>query len=355
MTQPSPKISILMPVFNAERYLEESVRSILDQSFREFELLVIDDSSTDGTVKLLRSFHDDRIVIVSTGKRLGLPESLNLGIKMARGEYIARMDADDVADVRRLEIQHRFLTDHPETGIVSSKILLIDEEGRTSGRWSREFSPEEIYYHLHFNNILGHSTVMGRRTVFLEYGGYSNRFDKIEDFHLWQRISEMYPILLIPRYLLRIRVHKESVSQRNLGTQQKLIEDLVKARLESLLEEDLDPQAIFLIRMDSSGFLRIPTPYPDNQLVFTALDLLSRANEKIASRLPVYASKTKLETSGDEYFTMVSAFSLARSPLRDCIYVLLSVAKERERSFLRPFVTLLLMKAYYRLRGNATA
>lgn len=354
MTPQAPRISILMPVFNADRYLEQSLRSILDQTFRDFELIAIDDGSTDETVNILNSFHDDRIVVVINESRLGLPESLNKGILLAKGEYIARMDADDIADERRLELQHRFLVDNPDAGIVSSKIILIDGEGRTTGKWRREYSPEEIYYNLHFNNIIAHSTIMGKKSTFLEFKGYDSRYDKIEDLHLWQRISKQYALVILPRYLLKIRVHAESVSLKNLQAQQVLLDTLVRERLESLLREPLDPQVQFILRNDNSGFSRLPAPYPDRRQILSTLDLLWRANRAIVECSPGYASKTRLEMVGNHYFDYITAFSLTKSPFRDCLHVLRTVAKKRKRSLLRPFFTLLLLKLYYQIRRTRT-
>lgn len=354
MTPPAPKLSVIMPVFNAERFLEQSVRSILNQSFRDFELIVIDDGSTDDTVNIINSFHENRIVLVINENRLGLPESLNKGINLAKGEYIARMDADDIADKQRLEIQYQFLLKNPELGIVSSKVLLIDKKGHTTGRWHRNYSPEEIFYHLHFNNILAHSTIMGKKSTFLEYGGYNNHFDKVEDFHLWQKISKQYALFILPRYLLKIRIHDESVSLKNLRLQQNLTEKLVRERLESMLGENLDPQVIFILRNDYSGFSRLHTSYPDRQLVLTALDLLWRVNRAIVGCSPGYVSRKRLEKVGDKYFTFILAFSLAKSPFRDCIYVIHKVTQKEDKSFLRPFSTLLLLKFYYSLRGILT-
>lgn len=339
-----------MPVLNAERFLEQSVRSILDQTFREFELIVVDDMSTDRTAEILHSFHDDRIIHVVSEVRLGLPESLNKGIHLARAEYIGRMDADDIADRQRLEIQYQFLVDHPDVGIVSTKILLINRKGHTTGKWGREYTPEEIYYLLHFSNILGHSTIMGKKSIFLEFGGYNSHFDRIEDFYLWQKISERYALFLIPRYLLRIRVHEESVSLKNFITQQTLLENLVRKRLESLLGEEIDPRMIFILRKDYSGFSRLKTPYPDHQQVLAILGLLLKVNTRIARYPPSYASQKRLEKVGDDYFTSIAAFSLVKSPLYDCVHVLRTIAKEREKSFFSPFSTLLLLKVYYRFR-----
>jgi glycosyltransferase involved in cell wall biosynthesis len=125
-----PRITVLMPVHNGEPYLDASVRSILGQTYGDFEFLVIDDGSTDGSARILRAYQDPRFRIVENGRNLGVVETLNRGLSLSRGEYVARMDCDDESLPERLERQVSFLDSHPEVGVLGTSGDLIDGDGR---------------------------------------------------------------------------------------------------------------------------------------------------------------------------------------------------------------------------------
>src|SRR5882672_2663017 len=128
-----PKVSVLLPVWNAERYLAGSIESVLDQTFADFELLIVDDASTDGSRALIERYRDRRIRLVENEKNLGVTRSLNLGLERARGRYVARADADDLCAPERLERQVAFLDAHPEVALVASCARWIDEHGAEIG------------------------------------------------------------------------------------------------------------------------------------------------------------------------------------------------------------------------------
>jgi len=138
-----PKVTVLMPVYNGERYLNEAVDSILGQTFTDFEFLIIDDASTDKTPEILRSYDDPRIRVVTNEENLGLSKSLNKGLALARGEFIARMDADDVSYPYRLQVQHEFMTQHPGAGVIGSWAEYIDRKGEIVHRYRAPIFPEE--------------------------------------------------------------------------------------------------------------------------------------------------------------------------------------------------------------------
>ncbi len=128
-----PRVSVLMSVYNGERFLRDSVESILGQTFTDFEFLILDDGSTDSTCEILEEYanKDARIVLVRNDRNLGLTRSLNKGLRLVRGEYLARQDADDISLPKRLEMQVKFLDAHPEVGVVGSALEIIDENGNT--------------------------------------------------------------------------------------------------------------------------------------------------------------------------------------------------------------------------------
>jgi glycosyltransferase involved in cell wall biosynthesis len=127
---PNPKVTVLIAVYNGERFLREALDSVLAQTFTDFELLVVNDGSTDETVTILESYSDQRIRVITNRRNIRVVGSLRRGLNYARGEYIARIDAEDIALPERLEKQVRYLDFHPEVGMVSSRCLAIDEDGR---------------------------------------------------------------------------------------------------------------------------------------------------------------------------------------------------------------------------------
>jgi glycosyltransferase involved in cell wall biosynthesis len=125
----SPKVTVLMSVYNGEEHLREAIDSILNQTYKNFEFLIIDDGSTDGSVNIIRSYLDPRIRLIKNKKNIGITRSLNKGLKLARGEYIARMDDDDIAFPERLEKQVRFLNEHVNVGLVGGSDITINGVG----------------------------------------------------------------------------------------------------------------------------------------------------------------------------------------------------------------------------------
>ncbi len=182
-----PEISVVMPVLNGEKYLAEAMRSILEQSLSDFEFIIINDGSTDKTEEIIKSFNDSRIVYVNNPTNLGLSKSFNIGIRETRGEYIARMDADDIALPDRFEKQLDFLRSNPEIDIVGSAIWRIDKDGKKLGVSHKALLPKALEWQSLFSTPLFHPTVMGRTQVFKE-----NHFDESlsssEDYELWSRL-----------------------------------------------------------------------------------------------------------------------------------------------------------------------
>ena len=160
-----PKVTVLMSVYNGEKHLREAIDSILNQTFGDFEFLIINDGSTDRTADILQSYQDSRIKIIHNEKNIGLTKSLNKGLKLAKGEYLARMDADDISYPNRLEVQYEYMEKNPNVGIVGSWNDVIDDIGNTIGFWKCNYSSEEIYYILNFRNCLTHCSVLFKKEL----------------------------------------------------------------------------------------------------------------------------------------------------------------------------------------------
>jgi len=210
-----PLVNVVMPVYNYEKYLRKAVDSILTQTFRDFELIVVNDGSTDGSVSILEEYRqkDRRVVIYNHSKNQGIVAALNRGIRMGRSKYIARMDADDISKTNRLEIQLQFLESHPYIGLVGSAARLINSKGRISGRQPVVIGPLALKWNLLSQNPFIHSSIFVRREVLekvLPY--YSSEFPYTEDYDLWTRLESITQFENINIPLIDHRVHGLSIT-----------------------------------------------------------------------------------------------------------------------------------------------
>jgi glycosyltransferase involved in cell wall biosynthesis len=207
-----PKISVIMPVYNGRRYLSEAVSSILNQTEADFEFVIVDDGSSDDSVKIIESFSDPRIRLIKK-KHSGLIETLNIGIKESRGEYIARMDADDRALPLRLEKQlSRFEADK-SLALCGSWSFLIDENGeKISEMRYPKISQTEIKKQALLHNPFIHSSVMIKKSILDQVGIYRSFWKHVEDYELWTRIIFKYETVNIPENLLEYRIHSNQIT-----------------------------------------------------------------------------------------------------------------------------------------------
>ncbi len=216
----TPRVSVVMPVHNGARYLAQAVESILAQTFTDFEFVIVDDGSTDDTPELLRRYEaaDGRIRVYRQEKA-GLPASLNHGCRRARGAYLARMDADDIAFPDRLARQVEFLDRHPRVAMVGSAVVRIDGAGREIKRNVCPTSHAEIVAALREYTPFTHPTVMLRAEALAALGGYREAYGPAEDHDLWVRLSERYELANLPDPLLYYRVYPGQVSFLQLEQQ----------------------------------------------------------------------------------------------------------------------------------------
>lgn len=235
-----PRISVLMPVFNAERYVEAAVRSVLSQTFRDFELLIIDDGSTDASPSILRRLAaiDSRIRL-SSRPNAGLVATLNELLAAASGDLIARMDADDLCRPERFERQCAFLDANPACVALGSRSLFIDPEGWPIFEFMDRFSHDEIEAGLFKPEIaMLHPTVMLRRGAVCALGGYRADFPHVEDLDLFLRLGEVGRLANLPDVLLEYRVHLSSVSHQHTVAQSQAA---LRAVDEARCRRGLDP------------------------------------------------------------------------------------------------------------------
>ncbi len=224
-----PRVSVVMAVYNGERYLEEAVRSILRQTYDDFEFIIIDDGSTDRSPAILKSFADeDRRLRVHRQPNSGLIGALNKALPLARGAYVARMDADDISLPRRFEQQVQYLDAHKEIGVLGTWIQDIGADGQPGPIWPLPTSPATIRWFLMFGNCLAHPSAMMRREL-IQSLGYRAAAVHVEDYDLWIRASSVTGVANIPEVLLKYRVLSQSVSSRNLDVQERQAAELQRS------------------------------------------------------------------------------------------------------------------------------
>jgi glycosyltransferase involved in cell wall biosynthesis len=271
MTLRLPRITVVLPVYNGKMYVREAIQSVLDQTFADFELLVIDDGSTDGTLEVLSSFTDSRLRIISFPTNQGLVTALNTGLSQARTEFIARMDADDICMPQRFERQVRFLEAHPDVSIC--------------GTWMREFGacdhlsrpetePEQIRAGIFFGWVISHPTIMMRRSFFEESGlSYDEEFRHAEDFDLMIRASAVTRLANLPEILVHHRKHDRQVSAIHRERQRQATGILLARQLRALMPQVTEEDQAFHIDLANADVPRARLGQAEDWLV-----RLDRAN-----------------------------------------------------------------------------
>jgi glycosyltransferase involved in cell wall biosynthesis len=202
-----PKVSVIMAVYNAAQYVGQAIDSILAQTFTNFEFLVVNDGSTDDTYEILYAYDDPRISILTNENNVGLAKSLNRGISKARGEYIARQDADDSSHPERIMQQARYLDEHPEIGVVGAATRWMDGDDNLMKIWPLGQDNAEIQKLLISTCPLIHGSTMFRRQCFEEIGGYDTSMRTGQDYDFWLRISETWDMTCLRDVLYTYRWH----------------------------------------------------------------------------------------------------------------------------------------------------
>ena len=212
MTGSKPTITVLMPVYNAEKYISDAIASVLAQSFADFELLIINDGSTDETENIIRSFTDQRIVLINQANQ-GVAAALNNGLQIAKAEYIARFDADDICMAQRLQTQYDFLFAHPEYTIVGSDVDYLDMNDEFIFSYSAlMYSNEQIQQQQFIICPFIHSSVLFRKGAVIKAGGYNIHAHTFEDHLLWPKILSQGKGCNLPEKLLQVRLNPGSIT-----------------------------------------------------------------------------------------------------------------------------------------------
>ncbi len=252
-----PKVSVTMAVYNGASYLREAIDSMLAQSFADFEFIIVDDGSTDSTAEILSGYDDNRIVALRNAENLGLTRSLNICLRGARGEYVARMDADDIAHPRRLERQVEYLDRHPEVGLLGTWIERIDDQGNSIGVRRLPTGGTFLRWGLLFGTPIAHPSVMFRRELARKTGYYDEKLRYAQDHELWVRLSfETVPAQL-PEPLLRLRRHSRSISAQRNDEQWRVYEEVSQSAVERLLGTSITIENIRQLRTALQGHVNL--------------------------------------------------------------------------------------------------
>lgn len=238
-------ISVVMPVYNVEiSMLEEAVNSILSQTFQDFEFIIIDDASNDDTYNYLNGIKDERIILIRNSEHLGITKSLNIGLKEAKGKYIARMDGDDISLPQRFEKQYEYMESHPDVIVCGTGVEIF---GERSKKYCRKISDPESYRVLLLFTNPGpmHPTAFFNRELLLRYHiTYDERLECAQDYGLWTVISRYGNVFNLNDILLRYRTHNRQISsahvEKQIACDKLILEGLLKELLGSVTKEEIE-------------------------------------------------------------------------------------------------------------------
>ena len=263
----NPFLSVIMSVHNERIFVKDAIDSILNQSYDNFEFIIVDDASDVETADICEKYASkfSKIKLIRNENNLGLTRSLNIGLKHAKGKYIARMDADDISLPDRFTTQIEYLESTPDIGLVGSFYDEIDEKGLVI-RKNVNFPTEPIIIHwrLFFENPIPHPPIMMRNNLIDELNGYNENVKYSQDYELFSRLRMKTKISNIPEVLYRWRIHKKSISNVKKNTQRKIAMSISKQILENVSKQNISDHDIDLIwnkkinnAIDSKRYLRL--------------------------------------------------------------------------------------------------
>jgi len=249
-------VSVVMSVYNGEQYLKYAIDSILNQVFKDFEFIIVNDSSTDETETIIKSYKDSRIIYLKNEKNNGQTESLNRGIRISKGVYVARMDQDDISLPERLSTQVEFMEQNHNVAVVGTWHQEIDSKNRLIRKCRFPTKPS-VKVRLLFSRLVGwacisHPTVMVRAKMLSDIGYYDPRYHNCQDHDLWIRVSRRYLIENIPQILLSYRIHPLSSGLRRSDITVKEMEDIVLSNIDFHLPDAHPDDKAILFRMLTS-------------------------------------------------------------------------------------------------------
>jgi len=282
-----PKISVVMTVYNTEKYLKEAINSVLNQTFENFEYILINDASTDNSLEILQSFRDKRLRIVNNPVNMGVAASSNIGLDMARGTYVIRMDSDDISLPHRFETQLNYMEDHPDIGVVGSWVRCFGDQ-TDDYVWEFPLQHHEIRANQIFNPKIHHSSIIMRKSLLDRYHlRYNPRFTRSLDYEFYVRHADKLTFANLNEVLLLYRRHPEQISTGYFNEQQQLAGEV---RLSELGKLGITPneREFLLHQMLSIGSFR-----PDREFVDQSRSWLEKL--WFANKQAAYYSQNEFE------------------------------------------------------------
>lgn len=255
--QTTPAVSVLMPVYNAERFVEKAIRSVLNQGFREFELVLVNDGSKDQSVEIIESIQDPRIRLIHNEKNMGLACVRNRLLELAQGEYIAWLDSDDYSEPGRLQAQFDYLESRPQAVLCGGFVRPFNHDsGRRQRIWTYPTEPEETRARLLFDDPLATSAVMVRRKVFVENEiEFRQEYPPAEDYDAWERLAQHGEIVNLDQVFTHYRIHANQSSTAGRERQIESVKKIQKRQLDRFgIEANEDEYEIHL-RFGMSAYL----------------------------------------------------------------------------------------------------
>lgn len=244
----SPQVSVIMAVWNREKHLRSAIESMLNQSFPDFELIIVDDASKDSSLEISRSYSDRRIRILQNSENLGPTFSRNRAVRTVKSEFIAILDSDDVAKKDRLKVQFNYLEAHPEIACVGSNFDRIDESGYCFSISTIPSSERWLRWQMLYHNVLAHSSVMFRKSIVGEQAYNENFRYAAEDYELWSRLLRTGKrIHLLPENLVQLRDHSGNISKHPAYHMMEYTCKINKSNFDSFFGGDVPLEIVKLI------------------------------------------------------------------------------------------------------------
>lgn len=300
-----------MPVYNAEKYLALAIESILNQTYLSLEFIIIDDGSTDNSAKIIKEYlqQDDRIHFYQNEKNLGLIATLNFGLDLAKGEYIARMDADDISILNRFEKQIQFLDTHPDIGILSADCNVIDQEGTLIGTYRYPKTDLEIRWHLLFHNTFCHPCVIFRSKLTIN-DKYNTSMKHCEDYEFWSRLIQHTQGANLNLILLHYRKGEGNISTKYKAEQKELAVSIAYQNLNNLIgNEYFNLNEVKLLQEFNNGENPVATK-SDCNLLIKWIETLKKFEERypqLETKIELSKiHKSALDIITDVYFSKFS-------------------------------------------------
>jgi len=276
-----------MTVYNGGTYLKSSISSVLRQTFDDFEFLIIDDASTDDSLETMKSFQDERIVIHRNEQNCGQTKSLNIGLGLAKGKYVARIDADDGSYPEWLEVLFRFMQFHPECAVVGASVAVMDATGRTKRILRKPTAPAEIQFYFLYDTPVVHGSVLMRRDIILKCGGYDEAFRFAQDYELWSALMrEGECILNVSDVLTVIRHYQDSMCLTNM--------DRLVVESATTLKSNSDAMSDSPLSLDEAIHVRHLFMFPESMTSEDFIKAESRFKEQYRRLKPRYAIDSRL-------------------------------------------------------------